>query len=472
MKPDFNDPNNHVPPVSEDDDWDDLGNSAEISSRSLPPMRARSGVAEIKEGAITPIDEIEPEQGNESAVNETQEDGAILENAPKITQISIPSKRPLRKNSVKPMAAPKDSVSRNEKSETKVEKKNESVSKERIVLPSQDVKRFHVKEIGSGDTAAFARPDPTKMSPEELDRSKLAGGGRRWSKDAESSGWGSKVSTGNFKWIVFSGLGAMALVVAIVLLSLLSQEEDERRMNQSYFSKMEVNDDEASVEDEAAQFDRLNKSRDHAAEIYEMYAHADDLSGLKGLIHNEAKILPLIAENWEPLNYPESWSLDNSAQWTAIDYEGIKCGVLKGQTPDFDQFRAIFRIDGENLAIDWKATVGYSTSSYESLRVGEGDGSEIRGYLSKVEFHTFSYPESAWVSYRLLSTSGEDSIWVYAARESEIAKRFSEKFSASQITGEKTGVVEVTLTIEPGNDESLPNQWQINELLCMSWLEE
>lgn len=466
MKPDFNDPNNHVPPVSEDDDWDDLDNTAETLRSRLPPKRLRSSVAEIKEGGISPIDEIEPEKGNNEPEGE-----AVSEDALKLTQASIPSKRSLRKNSLKPMAEPTASVSRNDKPEAKADKKNES--EDRIVLPSQDVKRFHVNEIGSGESATFARPDPAKMSPEGLrDRSKMAGGGRRWSKDAESGGWGSKVSTGNFKWIAFSGLGAMALVISIVLLSLSRQEEDERSREQSYFSKIEVKENVDSEEDGSAEFDKLTKSRDQAAEIYEKYAKADELSGVKGLFHDEAKIFPLIAENWEPLNYPDSWSLNDSARWTVIDHEGINCGILEGKTPDYDNFRAIFRIDGENLALDWKATVGYSTSSYEALLAGEGDGSEIRGYLSQMEFHTFSYPESAWVSYRLVSLSGEESIWVYAARKSEIANRFSDKFAASQITGEKTGVVEVTLSIEPGNDESLPNQWQINELFGMSWLEE
>lgn len=467
MKPDFNDPNNHVPPVSEDDDWDDLDNSAETLRSSLPPKRLRSSVAEIKEGGISPIDEAEPEIGNEE-----QEDEVIREDTPKLTQASIPSKRPLRKNSLKPMAAPTATVSRKDKKpEAKADEKSES--EERIVLPSQDVKRFHVKEIGNGESAAFARPDPAKMSPEGLrDRSKMAGGGRRWSKDAESGGWGSKVSTGNFKWIAFSGLGAMALVISIVLLSLSNQKEDERSRDQSYFSKIEVKENVDTEEVGTAQFEKLTKSRDQAAEIYEKFAKADELSVLKGLFHDEAEVFPLIEENWEPLNYPDSWSLNDSAQWTALDIEGISCGILEGQTPGYDKFRAIFRINGENLALDWKATVGYGTSSYDALLAGEGDGSEIRGYLSQLEFHTFSYPESTWVSYRLVSPSGEESIWLYAARGSEIANRFSDKFSASQITGEKTGVVEVTLSIEPGNDESLPNQWQINELFRMSWLEE
>lgn len=484
MKQDFNDPNNHVPPVSEDDDWDDGGKSAESSHRALPPKRGRSEAPVIREGNTPRIstrgdnqDEKAIEGKKGKTIKKAQKKGkkrAVPKDVSKGQQATIPSKRSPKDKSKKPVAAPKGSSSAKAKATLKVEKQAANTeTEERIVLPSQDVTRFRVKEIGTGETAAFTKPDPAKMSSDSLrGRSKMAGGGRRWAKDAEGAAWGSKGGVGNFKWIIYSGLGAMALVVLFVMLSVSREGGDKLRRDQSYFSKLEVEEDDYVVEGSVAEFDKVAKSRDRAFEIYRQYARADDIDGLQGLLHDEATVLPLIRENWEPLNYPDNWSLDDSTQWTAIDHEDIRYGVLEGQSPDFGQFSAIFRINGEDLVLDWKATVGYGTSSYDVLFTGEGDGSEIRGFLSQAQFYSFSYPESDWVSYRLLSPSRGKSIWVYAARESEIAKRLRDEFSASQITGQKADVAEVTLSIDPGVEESMPSQWQIKELLRMSWLEE
>ncbi|MDP4646672.1 MAG: hypothetical protein NWS80_06030 [Akkermansiaceae bacterium] len=474
MNSDFHDPNNHVPPVSEDDDWDDLDKSSEVSKRSLPPKRAHRGVSEMNDGKILSTNHAEPELRIGDLKNDGEDGTSDSTDEPKKSLPSIPIKRPQRKKSVKPMAAPKDTVTRKKEVKTKPEVMGNMPvrQEERIVLPSQDTKRFHVKEIGSGETPSFPRPDPSKMSKEGLKRPRLAGGGRRWSKDAEAGGWGSKVKTGNFKWIVFSGLGAMALVVTFVLLSLSQQGEEERKSNQSYFSKIKVKEDIISEEEEIAEFEKLNKSRNRAVEIYGAYAKATELSELKGLLYNEDIILPLIGQNWKPLGYPESWVPDESSLWSALNRDGIKYGILEGKTPEYDSFKAIYRINGEDLSMDWKATVGYSTTTFEELKGGKGDGSEIRGYLSTSDFHTFSYPESAWVSYRLVSPSGDNSIWVYAGRESEVAARFSKEFATSEITGEAAGVVQVILTIEAGNDESLPNQWEIRDLVRMGWIDE
>lgn len=473
MRPDLNDPNNHVPPVSDEDEWDDEDNgekSMGASSQNLPPKRGGLGIDEIKLGNITPVDEAVSGKVTES---ENQID-AVLEDVPKNPQSEIPSKLHIRKKSVKPLAAPKDFLSGKGKAEKNVEKQaDNAILDEHIVLPSPGTNPLRVKEIGSADTAAYPRPDPTKMSKKRSgERSKMAGGGRRWGNDAEGAGWGTKGGIGNFKWIVFSGLGAMALVIAAVLLSLSENEEQERRVKDSYFSKIEINDAETSKEEEAAELARLNSSRDQAIEIYGAYATANDPSALKGLLHDETEVLPLVVENWEPLNYPEGWSPDSSANWTALDLGGIRYGVLNGLNPDYNSFRAVYRIDSKGLTMDWKATVGYGTSSFEALVSGEGDGSEIRGRLSEAAFYTFSYPESGWVSYRFASPSKKETLWIYTAKDSDISKTFSEKFAVRQITGDKIGAVEVTLSIKAGNDESLPNQWEIGELLSMSWLEE
>ena len=471
MNPDFEDPNNHVPPVSDGDEWDDVGDSKNIPRRVLPPKRSGSAPAKIKDLGIAPINKSEPElrigTGGESESEE--------EKVSKLTSASEAKKAPRRKNSVKPAGKVKRSPKSKKRPAAAAGKKaagKTNGDEVEEVLPAQDVKRGRVNELGSKEKAAYARPDPAKMSPEGLDRSKMAGGGRKWAKDAEGRNWGSRGSAGSFKWMVYSGLGAMALVVTIVLLSFSREGEEERIRNQSYFSQIEVNTNKVTEEEEFAQFEELSKSGGRAKEIYESFAKAKTPVELEGMIYDEEKILPIMAENWEPLGYPESWAIGDKGGWSIIKFEGLQCGILEGQTPDYDKFRALFRIDGNKLEMDWKATVAYSTASFEELRAGKGDASEVRGFLSNDTFYTFSYPEADWVAYRLVSANGDADLRLYAARGGEIAKKFSEAFNVSRITGEtKTGST-VTLALKPGNEQSLAYQWEIEAVKAMSWLEE
>ncbi|MEP2774619.1 MAG: hypothetical protein ABJQ29_06490 [Luteolibacter sp.] len=473
MNPDFNDPNNHVPPVSKDDDWDDGEDAADALQRSLPPKRIHGGVPGRKDGRVLTTEHTEPKLKVAVVKTEAREEAGDTAVEAEKSEPALPPKRPLRKNSVKPMAAPKGSVSKEEESAATSDEADEAPAsrQDRVVLPSLEAKRFHVKEIGKADSMSFPRPDPAKMPAKGAQRARMAGGGRRWFKDAEAGSWGSKAGTGNHKWMIYAGLGAMGLVVGIVFLSVLVDDEEGQR-DQSFYSTIEVKEDEAPKKGEVEDFDELDKSRNRAVEIYAKYATSDDSAELKGLLYEESEVFPLLAENWKALSYPDGWVPDYTAQWSATERHGIKYGILEGNTPEFDRFRAIFRNEGEELKLDWKATVGYGTADFEDLVAGRGDGSLIRGYLSIADFYTFSFPESEFQSYRFASPTGETSIWVYAGRGSGAADRFSEVFAASEITGEVNGVAEVTLSLDPGNEESLPNQWQIQDLLRMGWLEE
>lgn len=485
MNSDSNDLNNHVPPVPEGDHLEKQNKPAKLFHRSFSPKRTLKEITERNDDGISPASSHSPHL--KIGVGEGEGVGLDEDESPYAKSRSfLPSKRPLRESSIQSIAPSKYSTLKNDKSKlrlnskpktksevevTLVDKADRDELEERTAVPFQGVRRFNSKETGSGELGTFARLDPNKMSPDSLKSSHLASGGRRLTRDAEIGGWGSKVSGGSVSWIVFSGLGAMAIVIALVLLSLPKHKAEERIRNQSRYSRLVVVDDKLSGEEEINNLEKLNQSRARAVEIYEAFANALRPEELDGLLHDEETILPLISKNWEPSEYSGTLKLDDTPTWTAIERDGMKLGLLEGTTSEFGRFKAVFQMVGDDLVMDWKATIGYGTSSYDDLVEGNGDGSEIRGNLSKTEFYTFSYPESEWVSYRLASPSGDRSLWIYVSRDDEIAEELATKFSASYITGEENSVIEVTLAIKPGNQDSLPNQWQLDKLLSLGWAE-
>ena len=138
---------------------------------------------------------------------------------------------------------------------------------------------------------------------------------------------------------------------------------------------------------------------------------------------------------------------------------------------NFSNFLAFFRYENSDLKLDWKATTGYGTASFNELKIGEGDGSEIRGWISPSDFFTQQLPDDKYHSYIFRSTSKDDSVWVYAEIGSQVDQNILALFSNSLITGESQTEVGVILNLERGNQEILPLQWMIKNLKAANWLD-
>lgn len=103
------------------------------------------------------------------------------------------------------------------------------------------------------------------------------------------------------------------------------------------------------------------------------------------------------------------------------------------------------------------------------LSEGAGDGSEIRGSLSKAEFYSATWPEEDYQSYRLATPNEEASIWCYSRRGETVKKSISSLFNSGEITGEAQSVQKVTLSLVGGPAKALPNHWLIEEMLHINW---
>jgi hypothetical protein len=120
--------------------------------------------------------------------------------------------------------------------------------------------------------------------------------------------------------------------------------------------------------------------------------------------------------------------------------------------------------------MDWKATTGYGTATFGELAQGAGDGSEIRGTISPDSFHTAAWPESDYQSYQLLAPSGRTSLWCYAKRTDAVGIELGGYFASGEVLIESPDKKKVTVRLARGPDDSLPNQWLIEEMLHIDWI--
>jgi hypothetical protein len=122
--------------------------------------------------------------------------------------------------------------------------------------------------------------------------------------------------------------------------------------------------------------------------------------------------------------------------------------------------------------LDWKATISYASADFGDLKKGEGDASEVRTLLSLADLYTFAFPEERYRSFRIMSPEGSLNLWGYVAKASELDQKLQKLFLPSLITGESQREVQVILRLGQGEAESLSNQWLIEDLVRLNWLDE
>jgi len=122
------------------------------------------------------------------------------------------------------------------------------------------------------------------------------------------------------------------------------------------------------------------------------------------------------------------------------------------------------------LHLDWKATTGYGTATFGELARNQGDAKEIRARIQSSRFYTAIYPEAEYQSYQLVSPDASEAVWGYTRRGEAADSLLGKLFWSGEILDNSVEQKKVTVRLERGPAGSLPNQWQIAEMLHNEWL--
>lgn len=513
MKPDHEDPNNHVPEISPDDDWDDLETfSSSLAARSaLPPKRGEHGLPSKKDTKQSPVRRHEPRLrvNKESAEEESSESSEEIETP----VLNKPAKKTARgktaKKATKEVAGKASKKAAKKKAAKKAARKRTATARKtasdggglsevedapghseaktsaldpdekiRLPAPSEEKRgRLRVNEIsaredGPGSIQRISKMTPGVAATNPKAAEEEVGRRRRRFVRGERSDWGEEGGGGSFKWMLFSGVGIVLLVVFAVFLSQKAGKKPVRDSDMSFFSQLETNEEEVAGKDENLEtLEKLTNSQREASEILGIYATAKEVGDFSGFLHDSEELLPLLREVWEPTGAKEGWKPAENSIWTVYDRDNVRYGLLEGTNHDFSDFSAYFRDSDSGLKLDWKASTGFGTASFEDLAAGEGDGSEIRGSISPSDFYTFPLPEEEFRSYRLVGPDDGRTVWAYAKRDGEIDSKLLKLFMPSEITGESQSSARVVVELVRGPDESLSNQWVIKDLMGLNWLD-
>lgn len=416
MNPDKEDPNNHVPAVTPDDDWDGL-DVEQVLDAQLPPRRSDSPKMPKIDVNLSGFKSIEPARHSGGG-------GSTSEDTHFKTSVTI----------------------------------NMKVNSERETPEKEDFQPALAMEDMKLDEFAGQVVQKPIMP-------------RRF-KPGERDDWGTAEKKGSARWMMY----AAAAVVLLIGLTLYISQIDWKKFGNSpkivrEKDKLPVKAPEVSEED-LGLLGELAKSADKAMEIYSKYAQAGQAGDFSDLIYLSDRNAPQITKAWKPVGATSGWKPAYTSVWKTLKIQSIDCAELRGVNHDFSRFVAVFRFEGTQLKMDWKATAGYGSADFGELEMGKGDGSEIRGWIQTSNFYTQQLPDDRYRSFIVRSPEKDLSIWAYTEIGSEVDAQVMDLFSISPITGQHQSEAKVILSLDRGDREILPRQWMIKSLIANNWLDQ
>jgi hypothetical protein len=500
MNPDNNDPKNHAPPVSPGDSWGDIWGDldyAPSSEQTELPQKIKEWEIPKKRGLHHPSTRRcaphfdkrsdgwdasnEPLAGGGASAREA--DHKAVKRQPKrlVSSLArslaiVPLKKPpalIAKitGDADSAGSPANDLVSNDTLE--VDSQDDQIA-HRVSSPHRGNKHFRVNEINAQrrDDRELSKTPPkiSKRAGKTVFNAALMGSSRRNTKNAGASGL--KGFLFSFVWIVGAGAGVILIVIAAIFLINIDRVRDAPG-KQSGFGNITPERTQKEVGFKGGKvIDSLINGEKRAKGIFATYATSKSAENFMGLVYKADKNREIIAGRWKPLGMVSEWKPDDNCRWIVMEEEGIKFGILLGLLADSSGFSAVFRLEGDSMKLDWKATTGYCSADFSELKQGLGDVLEIRALLSPGDFHTFALPEDEYRSYTLLAPDRQEKVWGYTRLNGVDDVLLYSQFLPGTLTGEMRAEVPVLLVLNRGRTETLPNQWMISKVVRLSWLDE
>ncbi|MES2982189.1 MAG: hypothetical protein V4727_07740 [Verrucomicrobiota bacterium] len=414
MNPDKEDPNNHAPAVTPDDDWNGL-DVDQVFDSQLPPRRSDAPKTPKMDVNLSRFKAIKP--GSHSGISTSSHDEAHSK-----SQVSM------------------------------------KVNGERLVSEKEEFQATLVMEsVQQGDEPSHSNQmsaKPGRFIPGERDD------------------WGVSRHKGSSRWMLYTAAGVIGLIALTVFLSRFMGEETVRKSDKRSLSQLEPIDVKTESIRDLGVAGQLANNHQEAVQIYGQYAQAKSPDDFSKFIYLSDRNTPLLKEAWKATGAESGWMPSGSSSWKTYRDGELIYAELRGVNHDFSKFIACFRYENSDLKMDWKATTGYGTAAFDDLKIGKGEGSEIRGWIATSDFFTQQLSDDKYHSFIVRSPKKDASIWVYTEIGSEVDKDILALFSTSPITGEFQTEAKVILNLDRGAEEILPRQWMIKGLIAANWLDQ
>ncbi len=284
-----------------------------------------------------------------------------------------------------------------------------------------------------------------------------------------ASEWG-KAARHSYKWLGWAaGAVALLVLVGLVVQPLLEQKDGNNQAEA--FSSLRVVEDVVKT-DNATVFFEENPAQvvEEIHQAMRVYARAHSLEEALPVMRHGEKLKPLLSKVWKPWGFPSDWTLSES---DLIGYDSVgrtPYAVISGTRPDFSRYRVYLVREGGRMLVDWEASEGLCTHSFQELNDQGLNVAEVRVEAAPVSYYTMAFPEDHYRAFRLVLGESENFIWGYVVKGSPADQAMEDIFMEKLQFSDKPTSGQVRLRLMRGKDGAMANQWLILDVLHKGWV--
>jgi len=283
--------------------------------------------------------------------------------------------------------------------------------------------------------------------------------------------WTDEQKGVSLRWsvIVAGGMGLLVVMalVGVQVLSVMRREDGVRVQPVVDFEVERIELGEAKELLEA----NPGALYEEACQILQGYNGAGEASEALVWVRRADRERETFLRAWRRWESPPYFERPELIQYGVMSFQIPPALVVWGLRTDFTPFRAYFVLEGGRLRLDWKATEAFSDISLSELpNAGEVETLTLRSVVQAKPFHTAALPEDKYRSFLLSGPDGEDYVWGYAERKSEVDRKLDDILRRGTGMRETRSRGRATLVVTSPERRDLDSQFLIAEVLHNEWV--
>lgn len=283
--------------------------------------------------------------------------------------------------------------------------------------------------------------------------------------------WGHQQSPLEHRRVWWSFAGAIAVMFAAIAWVNHRSREGDGTNQPIPKGIMVLEDDRHENSQLFAMLRNSHESQQQAVKVFRRFAEAQKHGEILSLIRISDITPSMVEKYWKPWPSPPVLDQQDRLQFDFDETGGRAYLSMSGQNADGTAFLAFFVLDGDDLKLDWEATMELGEARLSTLaRFPTENPVTVRVVLSPSPYYLPTLPEREFESFQLTCLHDDTVVWGYVRRSSPEHLQIRELLRLDSELLEQAEDVRVTVRLKKTDDVSSQNRFFITEMLHKDWV--
>lgn len=286
-----------------------------------------------------------------------------------------------------------------------------------------------------------------------------------------TASWGESSKRSNI-WMFWTGVGVLVAILGGLAIQPWLREQ-RPASQRSFFENFQVVEETTTLTTESPTRYFEENADLVAQELHDTltrYAHAKTLAEVLPLVRDGDRLRLKLLEFWKPWDAPAGWEVPADAAMGYGSSGNRPYAFMSGQGPNFAPFHMMFVREDNRMLVDWEASEGIGSNTFEELKDPALQDAVMRVIASPAVYYSAACSEKKYRSFQLVARGGLDYVWGYAEIGTPVEEQLSALFRPGVILNEQASSEPVRLRLGRRQAGAMPNQWVILDMLHKGWV--